>query len=545
MDEKRVINLWDNYITEEYKKSINQFVDKFPESLDEDKYRNIANLLLKYFENILNTRIMLSDKVLFKSDIIDLALITLLSHSNMFIYGPPGVAKSYTINLLSNSLKMKYFYTLLSNASTPQVVFGPIVLEKLKEGIIEHNIKGYLPDSNIGFIDEIFKCDPDTLNSLLNILNERIFVNGSQIIETALIAVYGASNEIPQDESLKALYDRFLIRVGSFNMNSNYEVLCLMLLMLNNKGQGPVEYVSNDMIRAAFIEKKLLDKIDLTYKDIIEYNNKLNKYQSIEPISDRRKVQGIKILKAASLYYNLLSKLGINYSTEEFNLDNNTTIFFPNLSIYTETLRIDDIKDLFTFNELSFSVIPFITISIKSQYENIYYMNIISDELSSISKIYPEKTNVKLSNITYSSSDIKKRYNNIVNNIISLVNNWLTKDPLNINEKDLALSEIRDKWFNICDSLSKLCDIYNNKSTYSYMKSYIAIVLLELKKPLELLVKYTKHWLIELTSYKPIQKTYTGIELQGAGQSEETGEEESGKSKKSGSSRKKQSKGRF
>ncbi len=44
-------------------------------------------------------------------------------------------------------------------------------------------------------------------------LNERKYHNGKEIIEVPLFSVFGASNELPEeDESLEALYDRFLFR---------------------------------------------------------------------------------------------------------------------------------------------------------------------------------------------------------------------------------------------------------------------------------------------------------------------------------------------
>ncbi len=50
------------------------------------------------------------------------------------------------------------------------------------------------------------------LNTLLTLINERLFDNGSQRVGVPLITMVGASNELPESEELDALYDRFLVR---------------------------------------------------------------------------------------------------------------------------------------------------------------------------------------------------------------------------------------------------------------------------------------------------------------------------------------------
>ncbi len=66
--------------------------------------------------------------------------------------------------------------------------------------------------AQVAFIDEIFKANSAILNTLLTILNERLFDNGNVRSKVPLVTLVGASNELPESEELDALYDRFLLR---------------------------------------------------------------------------------------------------------------------------------------------------------------------------------------------------------------------------------------------------------------------------------------------------------------------------------------------
>jgi MoxR-like ATPase len=79
---------------------------------------------------------------------------------------------------------------------------------------------GMLPQAEIVFLDEVFKANSAILNSLLSVLNERVYTVGGKVWKTPLISAFGASNEVPNDEDLMAVFDRFLLRVRSENLDS-------------------------------------------------------------------------------------------------------------------------------------------------------------------------------------------------------------------------------------------------------------------------------------------------------------------------------------
>ena len=145
-------------------------------------------------------------------DEIDIALNAILSRFHFVLIGPPGTAKSMLIEDLTNVFDGDMFKYLLTKYTTPEELFGPWDLNLLKQGKYERIVDGKLPDSEVAFLDEIFKANSAILNALLTAMNEREFDNGTQRIRIPLITVAGASNELPEGEELNAMFDRFHFR---------------------------------------------------------------------------------------------------------------------------------------------------------------------------------------------------------------------------------------------------------------------------------------------------------------------------------------------
>ena len=153
-----------------------------------------------------------------KETIIDLLGLCLAGGENLFILGPPGTAKSALVHDLGNRLKGETFEYLLTRFTEPNELFGPFDIRKLREGLLETNTEGMLPEASLVFLDELLNANSAILNSLLTVLNERVLRRGRHIHELPLLSVIGASNSLPQEESLQALFDRFLLRVRSENV---------------------------------------------------------------------------------------------------------------------------------------------------------------------------------------------------------------------------------------------------------------------------------------------------------------------------------------
>lgn len=141
-----------------------------------------------------------------------LLLLAALCGEHILYLGPPGTAKSELGRRLSRVCRGQFFERLLTRFSVPEELFGPLSMRALEEDRYFRMTEGYLPQATVAFVDEIFKANSAILNTLLTILNERLFDNGSDRTEVPLLCLVGASNELPESEELDALYDRFLLR---------------------------------------------------------------------------------------------------------------------------------------------------------------------------------------------------------------------------------------------------------------------------------------------------------------------------------------------
>ncbi|MCL6638605.1 MAG: AAA family ATPase [Firmicutes bacterium] len=259
----------------------------------------IENRLLEkiiYVENYLN------NYFLERADLISLLLLTIFSRQNMFIMGKPGIAKSEVVNCVSLVIgNARIFRYLLTKYTTPEEIFGPVSFNELKKDRFCRKIENRLADVEIGFLDEIFKGNSSILNCLLMIANERIYINDTDIIKVPLISLFGASNEIPDEEEmeeLQALYDRFVIKyiAGPIKDFRNFSKL-----LLSDDALSPADknkLLDLDDLLSIYNESQKITPdqtiINLLYK-VREYCYENNYY-----VSDRKFKNIIKILKVCA-----------------------------------------------------------------------------------------------------------------------------------------------------------------------------------------------------------------------------------------------------
>src|SRR5688572_13494291 len=234
-----------------------------------------------------------------KDEVIDLLGVCLVGGENLFILGPPGTAKSAIVHELARRIQGHVFDYLLTRFTEPNELFGPFNIRKLREGDLVTNTEGMLPEASLVFLDELLNANSAILNSLLMVLNERIFRRGRETRRLPLLMVVGASNRLPEDDALAALFDRFLLRVRCDNVGD--ERLADVLeagLKLDWARDERRPMLSVDDLRRLQGRLTTIDVATVRpqYVDVIQ---KLRKAGI--PVSDRRAVKLQRLVAASAL----------------------------------------------------------------------------------------------------------------------------------------------------------------------------------------------------------------------------------------------------
>ena len=230
---------------------------------------------------------------------ISLSLLAALAGESVILLGPPGVAKSMVARQLKTAFRdARSFEYLMSRFSTPDEIFGPVSIQKLKSSdTYERAVEGYLPTADVVFLDEIWKAGPAIQNTLLTVINEKIFRNGNREMRLPLKLLVAASNELPaKGEGLEALWDRFVIRIESrpIRQEKNFRE---MLLEVKNLS----EVKSEEQSSAA--EGEANSNV-ITVEEYAEWSENINKIGVKEDVLDvisvvRKSLRTVNVDEAA------------------------------------------------------------------------------------------------------------------------------------------------------------------------------------------------------------------------------------------------------
>ncbi|KUM03574.1 AAA family ATPase [Chromobacterium subtsugae] len=146
-----------------------------------------------------------------RDQLAELIMLAAVAQEHLLVVGPPGTAKSAVVRRVAQGMGGRYFEYLLGRFTEPSELFGPVDLRKLREGTVETDTAGMLPEADVVFLDEIFLGSTAILNTLLGVLNERRFRRGHTQMRCPLRVCVGAANALPDDPALAAFGDRFLL----------------------------------------------------------------------------------------------------------------------------------------------------------------------------------------------------------------------------------------------------------------------------------------------------------------------------------------------
>ena len=256
----------------------------------------------------------LSERVYEKEHVIALSLLSAIAGESIFLLGPPGVAKSMVARRLKLAFKgARSFEYLMSRFSTPDEIFGPVTISKLKdEDTYERVVEGYLPTADIVFLDEIWKAGPAIQNALLTVINEKVYRNGQFSVQVPLKGLIAASNELPAiGQGLEALWDRFLIRylVGGIEDMCEFDLMIACTdesepLVDSALAISSKEYIGwNQEIAQVKIHYSIFEVIHALKERIEQYNIQLQNDGGVQTplyVSDRRWKKIMKLLRTSA-----------------------------------------------------------------------------------------------------------------------------------------------------------------------------------------------------------------------------------------------------
>ncbi len=240
----------------------------------------------------------LKERFVGRDEVIDLIALALTAGEHLFLHGPPGTAKSALIHHFARAVRGRYFEYMLTRFSEPNEIFGPIDIGQLREGRMVTVTTGMLPEAEFVFLDELFNANSAILNNLLTVLNERVYRRGAETHRLPLLSLFSASNHLPEDEALRALFDRFLLRCHVDNLPHD-AMPRLLLAGWDLERTEPAE----SSVTASELDGlgREVFRVDLT-QAAEPYREAVFKVRDLGiALSDRRAVKVMKLLAASAV----------------------------------------------------------------------------------------------------------------------------------------------------------------------------------------------------------------------------------------------------
>lgn len=254
-------------------------------------------------QKLQNISIELKDIFVEREEVIDNSIKALVTGQTVLLIGPPGTAKSALTNELCNRIQQgRYFSWLLNRSSDPSEILGPFSIKEMEQDKFLRVTANKLPEAEIVFLDEIFKCNEPTLNILLPMINEKVFYNDGQELKVPLVTLFAASNEFPEEESLLALYDRMIFRMYVDYIGDVQNKLKMFKTFLKKEEDESYTTVTLEEIELVRDALEVVEIDDSMLKEYIALINALLR-EGVR-VSDRRQNECLRVLKTNAILNN-------------------------------------------------------------------------------------------------------------------------------------------------------------------------------------------------------------------------------------------------
>ncbi len=198
-------------------------------------------------ERLLSIEKKLNSVIIGHEEMVRALMISAVASEHVALIGAPGTAKSYLVKTFAKLVNAKFYSYLMTRFTSFDELFGSIDVVSLSKGEYRRNWSRIV-DADIVFLDEIFKANSAILNALLSLMQERVVYDPMSGLEipVKLHMLIGASNEVPEDPELQALYDRFSLRVFVDYLSDDVAILkALEARWISNGSLEPVATIQD------------------------------------------------------------------------------------------------------------------------------------------------------------------------------------------------------------------------------------------------------------------------------------------------------------
>lgn len=226
-----------------------------------------------------------------------------VSMTHLVMLGDPGTGKSYLVRKFAEafpsdaSSTIPFFEIGLNSFTKPEDVFGGIDIHRWKStSELVYNSSNFLPNARIAFLDEMSRGEA-VLNSLLTIVNERIFNVNGVAQKVPLEMAISATNFKFSSNEFEAMRDRFLQWLTPQKLDLHDEESMFKLWQSDDNQQITVRITEAELkqVRAEVNAVKFDEDTLKAFKTIL-----IELKDNGILVSDRRSKAILKLVKASA-----------------------------------------------------------------------------------------------------------------------------------------------------------------------------------------------------------------------------------------------------